>query len=241
MKDERGIEQVTGLSLDVRAGEIVGIAGVDGNGQKELVDAITCLVKVESGTISVQGTELQNTSPRYVLDHGVATVHSDRHRFGMVLPMTVAENMVLERHGEERFGKGLMLDYDKMRSFTRELIEEFDIRPSGCEDSVAKGLSGGNQQKAVIAREVSGSPELLVAVQPTRGLDVGAIEFVHKTLVRERDKGKAVLLISLELDEVMSVSDTIDVIYGGKIVGSFEQGSVGEEELGLLMAGGGSK
>ncbi|ADK67324.1 nucleoside ABC transporter ATP-binding protein [Olsenella uli DSM 7084] len=241
VKDERGIEQVTGLSLDVRAGEIVGIAGVDGNGQKELVDAITCLVKVESGTISVQGTELQNTSPRYVLDHGVATVHSDRHRFGMVLPMTVAENMVLERHGEERFGKGLMLDYDKMRSFTRELIEEFDIRPSGCEDSVAKGLSGGNQQKAVIAREVSGSPELLVAVQPTRGLDVGAIEFVHKTLVRERDKGKAVLLISLELDEVMSVSDTIDVIYGGKIVGSFEQGSVGEEELGLLMAGGGSK
>lgn len=241
VKDERGIEQVSGLTLDVRAGEIVGIAGVDGNGQKELVDAITNLVRSESGTIAVNGCELQNTSPRYVLDHGVATVHSDRHRYGMVLPMTVAENMVLERHGEERFGKGIMLDYEKMREFTRELVEEFDVRPADCEDNVAGGLSGGNQQKAVIAREVSGNPDLLIAVQPTRGLDVGAIEFVHKTLIRERDNGKAVLLISLELDEVMDVSDTIAVIYDGKIVGSFAQGSVSQEELGLLMAGGGDE
>ena len=241
VKDERGIEQVRGLNLDVRAGEIVGIAGIDGNGQQELVDAIMSLVHCESGTVSVNGVEVQNSNPRNVIDHSVATIPSDRHRWGLVLPMMVAENTVLERHNEDLFGKGIMLDYEKLRSYTTQLIEDFDIRPAGCENERMSGLSGGNQQKAIIAREVSYVPDLLIAFQPTRGLDVGAIEFVHKTLIAERDRGAAILLISYELDEVMDVSDTIDVIYHGQIVGTFEQGTVTEEQLGLLMAGGGDK
>ena len=241
VKDDRGIEKVKGLSIDVRAGEIVGIPGIDGNGQDELANAIDGLVKAESGTVSVKGSEVQNSSIKNVIEHSIATIPSDRQRWGLVLPFTVAENMVLVSHGEERFGRGIRLDYEAMRSFTRELIEEYDIRPDDCADHAAAGLSGGNQQKAIIAREVSGEPDVLIAIQPTRGLDVGAIEFVHKALVRERDRGAAILLISLELDEVMSVSDRIEVIYDGQIVGSFEQGTVTEQQIGLLMAGGGSK
>ena len=241
VKDERGIEQVKGLDLEVRSGEIVGIAGIDGNGQTELAYAIDGLAKAESGTISIKGTEVQNTSIKNVLDHSVATIPSDRHRWGMVLPFTVAENMVLDIHDEARFGTGIRLDYQAMTKFTQGLIKEYDIRPDNCENIHAGDLSGGNQQKAIIAREVSREPDLLIAIQPTRGLDVGAIEFVHKSLVRERDRGAAILLISLELDEVMSVSDRIEVISEGKIVGSFKQGEVDEQQIGLLMAGGGSR
>ena len=241
VKDERGIDQVRDLNLEVRAGEIVGIAGIDGNGQQELVDAITNLVKAQSGTIKINGEEVQNTTPRNTYTHSVATIPSDRHRWGLVLPFAVSENTVLERHVDEEFGAGITLDYDKLKSYTTELIEKFDIRPSGCEDERMSGLSGGNQQKAIIARMVSAAPNLLIAFQPTRGLDVGAIEFVHKTLIAERDRGAAILLISFELDEVMDVSDTIAVIYHGQIVGTYEQGTVDENELGLLMAGGGAK
>ena len=241
VKDERGIEQVNGLNLEVRAGEIVGLAGIDGNGQRELADAINALVKPESGTIAIRGEEIQATTPRNVINHSVATIPSDRQRWGLVLPFSVAENMVLERHGEERFGKGISLDYSKVNEFAKELVEEFDIRPAGCFDHAAGGLSGGNQQKVIIAREVSGEPDVLIAIQPTRGLDVGAIEFVHKALIRERDRGAAILLISLELDEVMDVSDRIAVIYAGQIVGEFEQGAITEEQAGLLMAGGGAE
>ena len=241
VKDERGIEQVNGLNLEVRAGEIVGLAGIDGNGQRELADAINALVKPESGTIAIRGEEIQATTPRNVINHSVATIPSDRQRWGLVLPFSVAENMVLERHGEERFGKGISLDYAKVNEFVKELVEEFDIRPAGCFDHAAGGLSGGNQQKVIIAREVSGEPDVLIAIQPTRGLDVGAIEFVHKALIRERDRGAAILLISLELDEVMDVSDRIAVIYAGQIVGEFEQGAITEEQAGLLMAGGGAE
>ena len=241
VKDERGIEQVNGLNLEVRAGEIVGLAGIDGNGQRELADAINALVKPESGIIAIRGEEIQATTPRNVINHSVATIPSDRQRWGLVLPFSVAENMVLERHGEERFGKGISLDYAKVNEFAKELVEEFDIRPAGCFDHAAGGLSGGNQQKVIIAREVSGEPDVLIAIQPTRGLDVGAIEFVHKALIRERDRGAAILLISLELDEVMDVSDRIAVIYAGQIVGEFEQGAITEEQAGLLMAGGGAE
>lgn len=241
VKDERGIEQVNGLNLEVRAGEIVGLAGIDGNGQRELADAINALVKPESGTIAIRGEEIQATTPRNVINHSVATIPSDRQRWGLVLPFSVAENTVLERHGEERFGKGISLDYSKVNEFAKELVEEFDIRPAGCFDHAAGGLSGGNQQKVIIAREVSGAPDVLIAIQPTRGLDVGAIEFVHKALIRERDRGAAILLISLELDEVMDVSDRIAVIYAGQIVGEFEQGAITEEQAGLLMAGGGAE
>ena len=241
VKDERGIEQVNGLNLEVRAGEIVGLAGIDGNGQRELADAINALVKPESGTIAIRGEEIQATTPRNVINHSVATIPSDRQRWGLVLPFSVAENTVLARHGEERFGKGISLDYSKVNEFAKELVEEFDIRPAGCFDHAAGGLSGGNQQKVIIAREVSGEPDVLIAIQPTRGLDVGAIEFVHKALIRERDRGAAILLISLELDEVMDVSDRIAVIYAGQIVGEFEQGAITEEQAGLLMAGGGAE
>ena len=241
VKDERGIEQVNGLNLEVRAGEIVGLAGIDGNGQRELAEAINALVKPESGVIAIRGEEIQATTPRNVINHSVATIPSDRQRWGLVLPFSVAENMVLERHGEERFGKGISLDYAKVNEFAKELVEEFDIRPAGCFDHAAGGLSGGNQQKVIIAREVSGEPDVLIAIQPTRGLDVGAIEFVHKALIRERDRGAAILLISLELDEVMDVSDRIAVIYAGQIVGEFEQGAITEEQAGLLMAGGGAE
>ena len=238
VKDERDIEQVRGLDLEVRAGEIVGIAGIDGNGQKELVDALCGLHKCTAGTISVNGSQVQNTGTRNVLDHSVATIPSDRHRWGLVLPFTVGENAVLVRHGEDTFGKGIMLDYPAIKEFTTGLIEQFDIRPAGCEEQPARGLSGGNQQKLIFAREVTSNPDVLIAFQPTRGLDVGAIEFVHKSLIEARDRGAAVLLVSFELDEVMDVSDTIDVIYHGQIVGSFPQGTVDEEQLGLLMAGG---
>ncbi len=238
VNDERGIETVKGLDLTVRAGEIVGLAGIDGNGQKELVEAITCLTKATSGKIIVRGEEIQNTSTRNVLDHKVSTIHEDRQKRGLVLPFTVAENSVLEKYRTPEFGSRGMLDRAKMHEFAEQLIADYDIRPADCADKTAGGLSGGNQQKVIIAREVSNDPDVLIAVQPTRGLDVGAIEYVHKALVAERDRGTAILLISLELDEVMSVSDTIDVIYDGRITGSFKQGEVDENKIGLLMAGG---
>ena len=238
VNDERGIETVKGLDLAVRAGEIVGLAGIDGNGQKELVEAITCLTKATSGKIMVRGEEIQNTSTRNVLDHKVSTIHEDRQKRGLVLPFTVAENSVLEKYRTPEFGSRGVLDRAKMHEFAEQLIAGYDIRPADCADKTAGGLSGGNQQKVIIAREVSNDPDVLIAVQPTRGLDVGAIEYVHKALVAERDRGTAILLISLELDEVMSVSDTIDVIYDGRITGSFKQGEVDENKIGLLMAGG---
>ena len=236
--DERGIDAVRGLDLSVRAGEIVGLAGIDGNGQKELVEAITCLSRAKAGTIKVNGAEIQNTTPRNVIDHKVSTIHEDRQRRGLVLPFTVAENAVLEKYRTPEFGAHGVLDRAKMHEFTEQLIRDYDIRPADCADRSAAGLSGGNQQKVIIAREVSNNPAVLIAVQPTRGLDVGAIEYVHRALIAERDRGTAILLISLELDEVMSVSDTIDVIYNGRITGSFKQGEVDENRIGLLMAGG---
>ena len=238
VEDERSIETVKGLSLTVHAGEIVGIAGIDGNGQKELVEAITCLTKAKGGKVRVRGVEIQNTTPRNVIDHKVSTIHEDRQKRGLVLPFTVAENAALEKYRTPEFGARGVLDRTKMHEFCEQLIADYDIRPADCADHSAAGLSGGNQQKVIIAREVSNDPNVLIAVQPTRGLDVGAIEYVHKALVAERDRGTAILLISLELDEVMSVSDTIDVIYDGRITGTFKQGEVDENKLGLLMAGG---
>ncbi len=238
VKDERGLEAVKSLSLRVRRGEIVGIAGVDGNGQKELVEAITCLTKVESGTININGAEIQNTTPRNVIEHKISTIHEDRQRRGLVLPFTVAENSVLEKYRSDEFSKRGMLMLDKITAFAKRLVEDYDIRPAGCESHPARGLSGGNQQKVIIAREISNEPDLLIAVQPTRGLDVGAIEYVHKMLIQERDKGKAILLISLELDEILNVADTVNVIYDGAITGSFTQEEADENTVGLLMAGG---
>lgn len=238
VKDDRGLPAVNDLSLKVHAGEIVGIAGIDGNGQKELIEAITNLSKTENGTIKIRGTEIQNTSPRNVVDHKIATIHEDRQKRGLVLDFTVAENTVLEKYRTEPYSKGGMLNRAEIGKFANQLIKDYDVRPEDCANHPARGLSGGNQQKIIIGREVANEPDLLIAMQPTRGLDVGAIEYVHKTLIRERDQGCAILLISLELDEVMSVADTIDVIYKGQIVDSFKQGEVDEKTIGLLMAGG---
>ena len=238
VNNERGLGAVKNLSLKVRKGEIMGIAGIDGNGQKELVEAITCLLKSESGTIKINGTEIQNTDPCNVLNNKVATIHEDRHKRGLVLNFTVCENAILENYKEEKFSKNGFLKQKAIEEHTQCLINDYDVRPAHCSSQLIRGLSGGNQQKVVIARGVANEPDLLIAVQPTRGLDVGAIEYVHKALIKERDNGKAVLLISLELEEVMNVADTISVIYDGSIVGTFDQGAVDENTIGLLMAGG---
>lgn len=238
VKDERGLRAVNDLSLQVRKGEIVGIAGIDGNGQKELVEAITCLTKCERGTIQINGQQVQNTTPRNVVDHKISTIHEDRQKRGLVLNFTVAENAILEKYRTEPFRKHGMLNNSEILAFTNGLLHDYDVRPEDCAQHLARSLSGGNQQKVIIAREVANEPDLLIAVQPTRGLDVGAIEYVHKTLIAERDKGRAILLISLELDEVMNVSDTIAVLYNGSIADTFKQGEVDEKTIGLLMAGG---
>lgn len=238
VKNEKGLDAVKDLSLQIRKGEIMGIAGIDGNGQKELVEAITNLKPTEKGTISINGIEIQNTSPNNVLKNKVATIHEDRQKVGLVLDFTVSENVILENFKSSQYAKNGIILREKMINKAKELIKKFDIRPDDSENLAVKGLSGGNQQKVIIAREVENNPDLLIAVQPTRGLDVGAIEFIHKTLISERDKGKAILLISYELDEVMNLSDRLGVIYDGTIVDIFEQGTIDENTIGLLMAGG---
>lgn len=238
VKDDRGIDALKNLSLKVRRGEIMGIAGVDGNGQKELVEAVTNLIRVESGTISIKGKEIQNTSTRNTMDSGISTIHEDRQKRGLVLDFTVAENSVLDTYGKKPFSKRGMLDRKAIRGFASGLLKTYDVRPDNCEDMKIRGLSGGNQQKVIIAREIANDPDLLIAVQPTRGLDVGAIEYVHKTLIEQRDKGKAILLISFELDEIMNVSDSIAVIYNGSINAILERREATEDTIGLLMAGG---
>ncbi|WP_079412227.1 ABC transporter ATP-binding protein [Alkalithermobacter paradoxus] len=236
-KDNRGINVLNELSLEVRRGEILGIAGIDGNGQSELVEALTGLREVESGSVYLNGKDITNKLPKEVFESGICNIPEDRQKRGLVLDFTVAENMILENYAKPQFSKGFRLLEDNINKFAKELIEKFDIRPTD-ESLKARALSGGNQQKIIIAREVTNDPELLIATQPTRGLDVGAIEFVHKSLVDQRNKGKGVLLVSLELDEVMSVSDRIAVIYEGKIVGIVDAKEADENVLGLMMAGG---
>ncbi len=239
VKDNRGIPAVNGLSLELRKGEILGIAGVDGNGQSELIDAITGLRPVESGTVTIDGKDITGMNPRQVIDHRIASIPQDRHRRGLVMEYSVAENMILENYGKEPFSKRGILQEEAIRSYAQRLVKDFDVRPDD-ETYKAGSLSGGNQQKVIIAREVSNDPEVLIAAQPTRGLDVGAIEYVQRSLIRQRDKGKAVLLVSLELDEVMNVSDRIAVIYEGEIVGILDAKDADENKLGLMMAGGGN-
>lgn len=238
VQNERKLDAIKNLNLKIRKGEIVGIAGIDGNGQKELIEAITCLTKCKGGTISINGAQIQNTTPRNVINHKVATIHEDRQKRGLVLNFTVAENMIIENYKQEPYSQKGFLNKKFMHEHAKKLIKDYDIRPDNCDGQLVRGLSGGNQQKVIIAREVNNEPDLLIAVQPTRGLDVGAIEYVHQSLIRERDKGKAILLVSFELDEVMNVSDTIAVIYDGVIVDTFKQGTVDENTIGLLMAGG---
>ena len=248
VKDNRKINVVDGLSLEVKAGEILGIAGIDGNGQSELVEALTGLRKVESGTIEINGDTVVNNTPKQIFKKGIKNIPEDRQKRGLVLDYTVAENVVLQNYKENKYSKNGILNPEAINEQAQHIIDRFDVRPNDLNAKV-RGLSGGNQQKIIIGREVtnieasrqdSHEPQLLIATQPTRGLDVGAIEFVHKSLVEQRDAGNAVLLVSLELDEVMNVSDRIAVIYEGKIVGIVDAKETDENELGMMMAGGDS-
>lgn len=236
VKDARGVEAVRGLNLNVRAGEIVGIAGVDGNGQSELIEAITGLRKAEKGSIKLNNKEIMNLTPRKITESGLAHIPQDRHKHGLVLNYSVGENMVLQTYYQKPFSKSGIMNFKQIYDKARTLISEFDVRTPS-EFTPARALSGGNQQKAIIGREVDRDPDILIAAQPTRGLDVGAIEFIHQRLIDQRDNGKAVLLISFELDEIMNVSDRIAVIYEGEIVAVVDPKETTEQELGLLMAG----
>nr|WP_239534119.1 ABC transporter ATP-binding protein [Thalassobacillus pellis] len=236
VKDSRNVQMVNNLQLDVRAGEIVGLAGVDGNGQSELIETITGLRKADSGTISLNGKPITNLNPRKVTESGVSHIPQDRHRFGLVLDFPVGENMVLQTYYQAPFANKGMLKYKDIYEKANALIEEYDVRTPSVYTK-ARALSGGNQQKAIIGREVDRSPDLIIAAQPTRGLDVGAIEFIHKKLIEERDKGRAVLLLSFELDEIMNLSDRIAVMFDGQIVADMKPEETNEQELGLLMAG----
>ena len=237
VNENRGIPAVKNLSLDVRAGEIVGIAGIDGNGQSELIQAITGLRKVKSGTINIKGKDVVGLPPRKITEMKVSHVPEDRHRDGLVLDMTISENIALQTYYKEPLSKNGILNYTNIHNYARKLMEEFDVRAAN--DYVpASALSGGNQQKAIIAREVDRDPDLLIVSQPTRGLDVGAIEYIHKRLIGERDKGKAVLVVSFELDEILNLSDKIAVIHDGKIQGIVTPAETNKQELGILMAGG---
>lgn len=235
--DYRNIEKVKGLNLNVRKGEIVGIAGIDGNGQSELIEAITGLRKVKSGKISLNGKEITGLKPRKVTELGIGHIPQDRHKHGLVLDFPIGHNIVLQTYYTEPFSKVSIMNYKMVNEHARQIIKEFDVRTGHGEMTPARALSGGNQQKAIIGREVDRNPDLLIAALPTRGLDVGAIEFIHSRLIEQRDKGKAVLLISFELDEVMNVSDRIAVIYDGTIIDTVYPKETNEQELGLLMAG----
>ena len=246
VKDSRKISAVDGLSLEVRAGEIVGIAGIDGNGQSELVEALTGLRKCHSGSIKINGHEIVNNTPKQIFKKGIKNIPEDRHKRGLVLDFTVSENSILQNYKDSRFSKNSIINKDAMNEHAKSIISRFDVRPTDYTQKT-RALSGGNQQKIIIGREVmniersrqeTNESQLLIATQPTRGLDVGAIEFVHKALVEQRDAGNAVLLVSLELDEVMNVSDRIAVMYEGKIVGIVDAKTTDENTLGLMMAGG---
>ena len=234
---KKGKNSVNNVSFNVREGEIVCIAGIDGNGQSELIYSITGLEKIKSGTVSFKGVDITNASINKKNKLGIAHIPEDRHKHGLALDFTLENNMVLKKFNEERFQKYGFIKADEVREYSDELIEKFDVRTSAGSVTVARTMSGGNQQKAIIAREIDSNPELLIAVQPTRGLDVGAIEYVHKQIVAERDKGKAVLLVSFELDEVMNLSDRILVMYEGEIVGELDPKTTTINDLGLYMAG----
>lgn len=228
---------VKSMSLDVRRGEIVCIAGVEGNGQAQLIEAITGLLP-STGEIILNGANIETLSIRERNAKGISHIPEDRHKHGLVLDYDLANNLILQNYFEAPMRKGMMLQFDAIRSFAGSLIERFDIRSGKGIQSITRSMSGGNQQKAIVAREISRDTDLLIAVQPTRGLDIGAIEYIHQQLIRQRDLGKAVLLVSLELDEVLNIADQIVVMYEGANMGVFDASTVTESELGVAMAGG---
>ena len=228
---------IKNVSIQVRKGEIVCIAGIDGNGQTELVEAVTGMIKADEGTITLNGKDVTKESIRYRNTHGMSHIPEDRHKHGLVLDYSLEDNLVLQDYFEPRFQNHGFIKHAEVEKYAKDLIEEYDIRSGQGVETITRSMSGGNQQKAIIARELTKKHDLLVAVQPTRGLDVGAIEFIHKQIVKERDEGAAVLLVSLELEEVMNLSDRILVIYEGEIVGELNPKTTTIQELGLYMAG----
>jgi simple sugar transport system ATP-binding protein len=234
--DDRKLEAVRGLSLEVRAGEILGVAGVEGNGQRELVEAICGMRNRISGTVSIEGALLPNLSPKAAHLSGMSHIPEDREKHGLVSSYSISDNLILNTFDQPPFARGWIRNHDAIAKHGVELVESFDIRTPSA-DLPASSLSGGNKQKAVVARELSQNMKVVVASQPTRGVDVGSIEFIHNQLIAARDKGAAILLVSAELDEVLSLSDRIAVIYGGKIVASFNSKSADRSQIGRLMAG----
>jgi ABC-type uncharacterized transport system ATPase subunit len=236
IKDRNQKVEVDDISFDVRAGEVLGIAGVHGNGQTELVRCLTGLLKSESGEITILGQDITNSSPRRITELGVAHIPEDRQKDGLVLQSPVEDNLVLNTYYQKPFAKGIVLQPQMIAENANKLVKDFDIRTPGIESTVS-GLSGGNQQKVIVAREFSRPIRLLIASQPTRGLDVGSIEYIHRRIIEKRDEGCAILMVSTELDEVMQLADRIAVMYSGKILAIVDSDLVTKEELGLLMAG----
>ena len=234
--DKRGISLVDHLSFEVHQGEIVGIAGIDGNGQSELILSLTGLLPATSGQVLFQGQEITNQSPRSITQLGIAHIPEDRHKYGLILDMSLDYNLILKEYYRMPYSKSSFLNFKAIANRSKDLIDKYDVRTVS-EKVPARSLSGGNQQKAIIARELETQPELLIAANPTRGLDVGAIEYIHQALIDQRDASKAVLLMSFELDEILNLSDRILVMYDGKIVANLPAHETNEEELGLLMAG----
>jgi ABC-type uncharacterized transport system ATPase subunit len=234
--DDRGLPAVRGVSVDVRAGEIVGLAGVDANGQSELIEAIVGLRSPAAGSVTVDGKDVTGRGVLATIEAGVGHIAEDRHRRGLVLPFDLAENLSLLEYRKPGMSRWGWLSPRRMAVRAKQLLRDYDVR-GGETETLASSLSGGNQQKVVIARELAANPKVLVAAQPTRGLDVGAIEFVHRRLVEERDAGRGILLVSLELEEIRSLSDRALVIYEGEIVAELDP-SASEEEFGVAMTGG---
>lgn len=234
-KDTKGVEMVRGLSMHVRAGEIYGIAGVDGNGQSELIRGIVGLY-AKTGKVTIAGTEMTHASPKQILDMGVAHIPEDRHGMGMVVKMPIRSNLVLDTYNNGEFSKGVFMDWKKVDEKAQYLIEHYGIKTTSA-DNGADSLSGGNQQKVVVARELDKNPRLLFAVHPTRGIDIGATQFIHRQIIAARNNGCAIVLVSTELDEIMVLSDRIGVIYEGDIIGEMDRKDANYERIGLLMAG----
>jgi general nucleoside transport system ATP-binding protein len=239
VQDDRGVTTVNGFGVDVRAGEIFGVAGVEGNGQRELVEAITGMRRIAGGSVQMLGNDTTRMTPRQITELGVSHVPEDRNKHGLVGPYTIADNLVLNRYYKKQFSRRGIRNAKAIDEEAAVLVSEFDIRTPGI-DVPVETLSGGNQQKVIIARELSREVKLLVVAQPTRGLDVGSIEFIHKQIIELRDKGVGVLLVSAELDEILSLSDRIGVLYRGRLVGVFEGENATREQLGYLMATGAS-
>ena len=228
---------VKGISFDVRAGEIVCLAGIEGNGQSELIYALTGIEKMSGGKLTLNGTDISKASIRKRSKLGISHIPEDRHKYGLILEYSLANNLILQRYWEPAFQHAGFINQASVMEYAESLIKQYDVRSGQGAHTIVRSMSGGNQQKAIIAREIDKNPELLIAIQPTRGLDIGAIEYIHSQLVAQRDSGKAVLLVSLELDEVMNVSDRILVMYEGEIVGEFDPQKTTVEQIGLYMAG----